>query len=436
MVLPRMADLAGMERPGPATRLRALMAARRGLVMDYLAAVSGSAGRLVFSLIYFLALANALSLAEFGLFATASAAGVMLARLLAFGFMSALYRTATKRPRLIGTFTAGFLLFSLASLPLIGLAAAFTYWLFFGDQMPVAAFALIIAAEALLARPMEAVIIVNNGMGRFGRGSLMTIMGVALRTGAAALFYFSATRTLDVWAWYYLAANAIALLVAVVFFHPRQRLRLEPKLYWRRLPDSLSVAGSEVLFYLQMEFDKLLVLALGGAHLAGIYAVVMRLVDLTAIPIRTFNMMLVQKMMRTPEFLARLKTKVGFEAGVFVISTMGILCLATILHFYPTLLGKNVAEAAPLLMLALFIPGLRNLVEYHAELLYARGQTFVRTINLAILAAAKGGLLTLLLTNVSEPGTLVWWLNAAFAALYLVSLVLTYRALAKPARRI
>jgi O-antigen/teichoic acid export membrane protein len=431
-----MTDLAGMERPGPATRLRALMAARRGLVMDYLAAVSGSAGRLVFSLIYFLALANALSLAEFGLFATASAAGVMLARLLAFGFMSALYRTATKRPRLIGTFTAGFLLFSLASLPLIGLAAAFTYWLFFGEQMPVTAFTLIIAAEALLARPMEAVIIVNNGMGRFGRGSLMTIMGVALRTGAAALFYFSATRTLDVWAWYYLAANAIALLVAVVFFHPRQRLRLEPKLYWRRLPDSLSVAGSEVLFYLQMEFDKLLVLALGGAHLAGIYAVVMRLVDLTAIPIRTFNMMLVQKMMRTPEFLARLKTKVGFEAGVFVISTIGILCLATILHFYPTLLGKNVAEAAPLLMLALFIPGLRNLVEYHAELLYARGQTFVRTINLAILAAAKGGLLTLLLTNVSEPGTLVWWLNAAFAALYLVSLLLTYRALAKPARRI
>lgn len=431
-----MADLAGIERPGPATRLRALVAARRGMVMDYLAAVSGSAGRLVFSLVYFLALANALSLAEFGLFATASAAGVMLSRLLAFGFMSALYRTATKRPRLIGTFTAGFLLLSLASLPLVVLASALTYWMFFGQQMPVAAFALIIVAEALLARPMEAVIIVNNGMGRFGRGSLMTILGVALRTAAAALFFLSATRTLDVWTWYYLAANAIALLIAVVLFHPRQRLRLEPRLYWRRLPDSLSVAGSEVLFYLQMEFDKLLVLALGGAHLAGIYAVVMRLVDLTAIPIRTFNMMLVQKMMRTPEFLSRLKTKVGFEFGVFVISTLGILCLATILHFYPTLLGKNVSEVAPLLMLALFIPGLRNLVEYHAELLYARGQTFVRTINLAILAAAKGGLLALLLNNLSEPAALVWWLNAAFAALYLVSLVLTYRALAKPARRI
>ncbi len=430
-----MADIVGIEQQGLISKLRALVAARRGLAMDYLAAVSGSTGRLVFSFVYFLALANALSLAEFGLFATASAAGVMLSRLLAFGFISALYRTATKRPRLIGTFTAGFIALSLASLPLILIASAITYWLFFGDQMPIAAFALIIASEALLSRPTEAVIIVNNGMGRFGRGSAMTIIGVALRTSAAALFYFSATRTLGVWAWFYLAANAASLLIAIALFQPRQRLRLAPRLYWRRLPDSLSVAGSEVLFYLQMEFDKLLVLALGGAHLAGFYAVIMRLVDLTAIPIRTFNMMLVQKMMRTPEFLARIKTKVAFEVGVFVISTVGILCLASILHFWPGLLGRNVAEATPLLILALFIPALRNLVEYHAELLFARGQTGVRTVNLALLAAAKGALLALLLKNVDEPASLVWWLNVVFAALYVISLALTYRALSKPARR-
>lgn len=431
-----MADLASTERPDTATRLRTFVAERRGLAADYLKAVSGSAGRLVFSLVYFLALANALSLAEFGLFATASAAGVMLARLLAFGFISALYRTATIRPRLIGTFTAGFLLLSLASLPVVAAGSALVYWLFFGEHMPLAVFALVIVAEVLLSRTVEAVIIVNNGMGRFGRGSLMTIIGVALRTAAAVAFYFSATRTLDIWVWYYLAANALSLIVAIVAFQPRQRLRFKPRLYWRRLPDSIAVAGSEVLFYLQMEFDKLLVLALGGAQLAGIYAIVMRLVDLTAIPIRTFNMMLVQKMMRTPQLLARLKTKVAFEAGVFVISTLGILCLALALYFYPRLLGSNVAEAAPLVILALCVPGLRNLVEYHAELLYARGQTGVRAVNLAILAAAKGAILALLLNNVSETNHLVWWLNVAFAALYLISVGLTYRALAKPAKRI
>ena len=45
--------------------------------------------------------------------------------------------------------------------------------------------------------------------------------------------------------------------------------------------------------------------------LAGVYAIIMRLVDLTAIPIRTFTMMLVQKMMRTPATLARAGTRAG-----------------------------------------------------------------------------------------------------------------------------
>ena len=90
------------------------------MLKDYLSAISGSGGRLVFSLIYFIALANALSIADFGLFATASAAGVMLSRILAFGFVSSLYRIATVRPRLIGVFTAGFLLLAVLSLPVAG----------------------------------------------------------------------------------------------------------------------------------------------------------------------------------------------------------------------------------------------------------------------------------------------------------------------------
>ncbi|HEU4985542.1 MAG TPA: lipopolysaccharide biosynthesis protein, partial [Rhizobiaceae bacterium] len=80
---------------------------KRGVLRDYLSAVSGSAGRLIFSLAYFVALANALSISDFGLFATASAAGVMLSRILALGFPAPLYRVATVKPHLIGTYTAG-----------------------------------------------------------------------------------------------------------------------------------------------------------------------------------------------------------------------------------------------------------------------------------------------------------------------------------------
>lgn len=422
------------EKTSPKPSLRAALRGRLGLVRDYASAISGSAGRLVFSLIYFVALANTLSIADFGLFATASATGVMLSRILAFGYITALYRTATVRPALIGVFTAGFMLMAVVSLPVLGLASLGAHAVFFGNEMALSVFLTVIAAEALLWRPVEAVVIVNNGMGRFGRAAVLVILGTVLRAAAAGAFVFLPMRDLPTWSFLYLGANAVSLLVAAAFFYPSCRLRLMPRLYLRRLPDSLYVAGAEILFYLQMEMDKLLVLALGGPHLAGIYAMIMRLVDLTAIPIRTFTMMLVQRLMRAPELLARTIRRIGLEAAVFATSTVALAALAVILHFFPTLLGKNVAEAAPLLGLALFVPGLRNLVEYQAELLFARGQTLLRAINLALLAGLKAVLLALLLVQSLEVDQLVLWLNAVFAALYLASALLTYTAMRLPAK--
>ena len=87
----------------------------RTTIFAYLTILSGSAGRLVISLVYFLIVANTLTLAEFGIFATASAVGVILSRLLAFGFISPVYRVATVKPRLLGSYLAGFAVLALAS---------------------------------------------------------------------------------------------------------------------------------------------------------------------------------------------------------------------------------------------------------------------------------------------------------------------------------
>ncbi|MGX5850999.1 lipopolysaccharide biosynthesis protein [Mesorhizobium sp. PL10] len=417
-------------------RIGTFVAERRGLVRDYLSAISGAGGRLVFSLAYFIALANTLSIAEFGMFATASAAGVMLSRILAFGFISALYRTATIRPNLIGTFTAGFLLLGASSLPLLAAASYGVYLIFFASTVPLAVFAAIVFAESLLWRPVEVVLIVNNGLGKFGRAAVLSIVTTAFRALGAVLFMLSGQHSVWIWSLFYIGANAASLLLAFGFYYPRQRLRLRTELYLRRLADSIYVAGAEVLFYLQSEFDKLLVLAIGGPHLAGIYAIIMRLVDLTAIPIRTFSMMLVQRMMRAPELLARLRIKSGIEAGVFLVSTLALAALGIVLHFFPNALGRNVAEAAPLVALAIGVPGLRNLVEYQAELLFARGQTAIRALNLGLLAGLKAMLLTYVLTTIADTPTLVLSLNVVFLLLYLASALLTYSALRKPAKAI
>lgn len=413
--------------------LSEFLAARAGLLKGYGSALSGSVGRLVFSLAYFVLLANALTIAEFGIFATASATGVVLSRLLAFGFVSPLYRAATVKPRLVGVYAAGFLVLAVLSLPVIAITGWLVYGAIFAASMSFATFGLVVVSEVVLWRLAEAIIIVNNGMGRFGRAAILVIFGTAFRALAALIFASAADASLTEWTWYYLAANAASLITAIVFFYPGHQLRLVPALYGRRLVDSLAVSGAELMFYLQMELDKLLVLAFGGPQIAGIYAIVMRLVDLTAIPIRVFTMMLIQAMMRSPEMLRRIWLKLGIEAGIFVISVTALLALAGVLYIYPGILGENVAEVAPIIGFALLVPGFRNLVEYQAELLYARGQTVLRAINLALLAGAKAVLLIAILSAITAPIPILTWLNGVFAVLYLVSAALTYSAMRRPA---
>ncbi|MGU3574472.1 lipopolysaccharide biosynthesis protein [Brucellaceae bacterium C25G] len=405
------------------------------ILRDYFALISGSLGRLVISLIYFIALANSLSIADFGLFATTSAAGVVLSRLVGLGFNSPLYRVATVKPHLLGTYTAGYLLSTLASLPLFAIATGMAYWIFFKNDLNFWPFVIIIIAEALVWRSAEIIIIVNNGLQRFGRGSFLTIAGTAARSLAAFMFAFSTTKDISHWAWWYLGANLFSLLLALGFY-PRIRLRMRPKLYVRRIADSLSVTAAEFLFYLQNEFDKLLVLSLGGPTIAGIYAIIMRLVDLTAVPIRSFNMMLVQKLMRKPDMLSSRKIKISIEAGIFIISTIALVGLSVILYVFPNALGKNVAPVAGLIPLVLLVPGLRNLIEYQNELLYARGQSGLRAVNLSMTALMKALCMWALLHQVYTDNSWLIWLNAMFIVLYLASTCFTYWHIKKPANRI
>ncbi len=396
---------------------------------DYGAALSGAGGRIVISLFYFVALANALPVADFGLFATASATGIMLSRIIGFGFTSPLYRIATVKPRLIGVYGAGYLLFAALSVPVFLAASVAAYHMFFAAALPYGTFLLIVTTEAFLWRSIEVIVIANNGMNRFGKASLLVILGSLFRAIAAIAFALIAVKTIGNWSLWYGAANLAGLIVGVLFFMPRARLRLAMPVYRRHFADSLSVAAAEMLFYVQSELDKLLVLALGGAEAAGVYAIIMRLVDLTAVPIRTFNMMLVQRLMRSGDLLNSVKRRIGLETGLFVVSTLGITALAGFLHYFPHALGKNVAPVTGLLFSVLLVPGFRNLVEYHAELLYARRQTVLRAINLALLAACKAMLLSFIFLRSNAEGGWLYDLDWGYGVIWAASLLLTYSAM-------
>lgn len=408
----------------------------RVLGMKYLKAFSGDGIRLFIQLFYFYLIANTLTIEEFGLFATASAIGIVLSRVAGFGFLSPLYRIATVKPHLIGVYTAGYLAALALSLPLVALFGYAIHALFFAGLMSFTVFMMIAGTEILFWRALETVINVNKGLERFGIASIVIVFGFGVKALAALWFSLGEAPDLAGWAQIYILSQLTMAIVAIVLFYPRRRLRFKPKLYVRRIPDALSVSGAEVLFYVQGELDKLVVLAIGGTTAAGLYAIVMRLVDLTAMPVRTFSTILTQRLMRRPELMNTLKIRVGFEVGVFLVSTAAIAFIALVLYIKPNILGENVAQIAPYMAVVLLVPAFRNLIEYQAELLYGRGQSYQRLINYTIIGLLKAVLLVWLLRSFQAPDDWMIWINGVFGALYLTSAVLCYKSLSKPAIRV
>jgi O-antigen/teichoic acid export membrane protein len=362
---------------------------------------------------------------------------VVLSRVAGLGFSSPLYRIATVKPHLSGAYLGGYVAIFLASLPLVAALSFLAFHTIFKGQLTALAFGLIIISEVVLWRNAEIVIIVNNGLRRFGLGAGLTILGTFIRMCAALAFWkLAPNQSIEMWAWFYLAANAVSLILISVTGRIKYRLRFVPKLYPRRLRDALSVASAEIIFYAQMELDKVLMLALAGGEVTGIYAVVMRLVDLTAMPLRAFNTLLVQSLMKTPELMRSWKRRLLMEGGIALVSTLALTAAVVLLWIKPTLLGNNIAIVAPVLMFALAIPATRNIVEYHSELLYARGQTIARAGLLALLGSLKALLMTLSIQPEIDAIQLIVWMTVLFAGLYLVSASITYWLIRKPAQSV
>jgi O-antigen/teichoic acid export membrane protein len=406
------------------------MPIQRQTILDYLTITSGVFGRLAISVIYFLIIANVLDIGNFGIFASASAVGLVLSRILAFGFISPVYRVATARHRLLGTYTAGLIIFALMSIPVILFAGFLIHRFGFSGKLSLLHFSIIIASEIIGWRVVEYVVIMLNGLNRFGKAAALVITGSAIRTVAAIAFFLFTDRSFTTWIWLYGFANLVTLAIGLLGFLPVMRLRFVWKLYPRRVKDSLTAAASEITFYIQSELDKFLVLTMAGDKIAGLYAIAMRLIDLTAVPIRSFNQMLIQKIMKQGDTNANLLKKIGIEGAIAIISILGLLGFVVLLWLFPAILGNNVARVTPYLLPMLAIPAFRNLIEYQTELLYAHEKVVTRTILLATLAALKLALMAIMMQNTASFEAWPPLLTGIFALLYCVSVLVTYRSLA------
>ena len=146
--------------------------------------------------------------------------------------------------------------------------------------------------------------------------------------------------------------------------------------------------------------------------------------------VRSFNQMLVQKIMRERAVAGGWRRLALTEAGIAAISVAGLVAFIVLLALFPTILGRNVAEASVLFLPLLLVPAFRNLVEYHAELLYARELTGARIVLLCAVAGLKALLMVWAMRGATPDGSWALSLNLVFGAAWLLSAVFTYRLLA------
>ncbi|OJT97977.1 MAG: hypothetical protein BGN82_04625, partial [Alphaproteobacteria bacterium 65-7] len=322
-------SFAATARDGILGTLRAPDLRREAL--NYGKLMSGTLGRMGLQALYFFVLANALSLAELGLFASAAAVGLMLASFSGLGFGGLAFRAAAGRPRLLGRYLGAYFAGLCLTLPL-GLALALPVWLaLFQAAMPLTAFAAILLVEMGIWRSLEVLAQAQTGLGRYGASSLILTLGASIRAAGAVLLAMTGGG-LDAWVAIYFVTNLLALAVVWYFLRPAARLRLRLRLLRARLRDGLMFAVSYFALNAQGQVDKVIVLSLADARLAGIYAIASRLVDFTALPLRSFYALYTRKLIgegrRIRNAVRRILT---MEAVILAISTLGFLVVVGLL---------------------------------------------------------------------------------------------------------
>jgi O-antigen/teichoic acid export membrane protein len=212
-------------------------------------------------------------------------------------------------------------------------------------------------------------------------------------------------------------------------------LRWKPAIFIGRLRDGLLFTFSYFAFLGQNEVDKLVILQLAGDRMVGVYVITMRILDLTAAPLRPLFVIYSRKLLLAGRAKARLLGEiVQFEALIAASSIAGCIALVAILTRWPNALGHNIASAHGLLAALLVVPAAKNLIEFHSELFFAFDRMGVRGACAWGVLALKAGAIALLIRMLGGGGEWGPWLNAIYLVLYLMSLA-TLRALLARERR-
>lgn len=366
-------------------------------------------GRLTVQAVTFVLVARALGPRDFGAFAAALAVVSVAVPFAALGTGNLLVMHVARRPGEFGRrFGAALTAVPLSAVPL-GAAALVVC----AVLVPAVAVELVVAlalAELVFARAAELAAQAFQAHERMRATAVLGLVPALLRCGAAIAFVALVEGGLLAWAALYLAASAVAALIALSAAVALAGRPASFRLADLRGGSSFAFGHSAASIY--TDIDKTLLARLGSLQAAGIYAVAYRATSLAFAPVTALLATTYARFFRRGErgiagSTALARELLPFAAGYGVAAGVALYALAPVL---PIVLGSPYAEAADALRWLAPLPLVQAVFYLGGDALTGAGHQRVRTL-LQLGAAALNVALCILLIPAHS------WRGAAWATL-------------------
>ncbi len=221
----------------------------------------------------------------YGIFVSLTGVTVAIGTFVGWGSASLLVRGAAAEPERLGDwFGHALLAIVITGVPLVVLGLLTLPLLDFGPMVGVHLL-MVLAADLLFGRAALLCVNVHMATGRSTRQSSVTVIVGTCRLIAIALASLIYSHlTLTVWAWWYLASTIIA---AVICLRGAISDYGWPRWCWMpgTLRDGFAFSAESAVQSALKDLDKLIVLQVLGATVAGYYATAFRVIDTLVMPL-------------------------------------------------------------------------------------------------------------------------------------------------------
>lgn len=396
--------------------LRAFLEMARGstLARNTLWMLLGQWARLPVQALYFVLIARSLGARGYGAFVGVTALVAVLAPFSGLGSGNILVKNVSRDEECFARYWGKALALTGVSGTLLLLLVLLLSRFLLPATIPFALVCCVSLADLLCARYLDLATQAYQAYQRLGRTSQLAFLPFLVRLVAVAVLFFAGRAASPLlWGYYYLAANALSALVALLWV--RRELgapAFEKRMLWSDLKEGIYFSISTSSLNIYNDIDKSLLARLATLEAVGIYGAAYRIVDVAFTPVRSLLYACYARFFQSGR--GGMAGAAGFAAKVLPYAAgyglFSSVCLYAAAPLLPLVLGPGYAQTVVALRWLSLLPLLKSFHNFMADALTGAGFQGTRSACQVVTALFNVGLILWLIPSFS-------WRGAAWASL-------------------